>query len=181
MAKADALDLLGETRQALQLVERYILLIQMCGTNPPAWKSPLGNQPSWYIKSSSTPIQLLGRLSMRSQSPSLLVEQFGPLQGMRVLSTGTIVAEPVAAGMAAEMGAEVIHIERPGEGEDWREAEFPISGPNGEQIASSWIQDRRNTYYTTLDFSTPEGQEIFLKLIQRTDIWMESSKASSAM
>ena len=114
---------------------------------------------------------------MRSQSPSLLVEQFGPLQGMRVLSTGTIVAEPVAAGMAAEMGAEVIHIERPGKGEDWREAEFPISGPNGEQIASSWIQDRRNTYYTTLDFSTPEGQEIFLKLIQRTDIWMESSKA----
>ena len=114
---------------------------------------------------------------MRSQGPSLLSEQFGPLEGVRILSTGTIVAEPVAAGMAAEMGAEVIHIERPGKGEDWREAEFPISGPNGEQIASSWIQDRRNTYYTTLDFSTAEGQEIFLKLIQRTDIWMESSKA----
>ena len=114
---------------------------------------------------------------MGPQGPSLLLEQFGPLQGVRVLSTGTIVAEPVAAGMAAEMGAEVIHIERPGKGKDWREAEFPISGPNGEQIASSWVQDRRNTYYTTLDFSTAEGQEIFLKLIQRTDIWMESSKA----
>jgi len=114
---------------------------------------------------------------MGSQGPSLLLQQFGPLQGVRVLSTGTIVAEPVAAGMAAEMGAEVIHIERPGKGEDWRAAEFPIDGPNGEQIASSWIQDRRNTYYTTLDFSTPEGQDIFLKLIQRTDIWMESSKA----
>jgi len=114
---------------------------------------------------------------MRSTGSSLLPEQFGPLQGVRVLSTGTIVAEPVAAGMAAEMGAEVIHIERPGRGEDWREAEFPIPGPNGEQIASSWVQDRRNTYYTTLDFSTAEGQEIFLKLIQRTDIWMESSKA----
>ena len=76
---------------------------------------------------------------MGSQGPSLLLEQFGPLQGVRVLSTGTIVAEPVAAGMAAEMGAEVIHIERPGKGEDWRVAEFPIDGPNGEQIASSWI------------------------------------------
>ena len=60
-------------------------------------------------------------------------------------------------------GREVIHIERPSKGEDWREAELPISGPTGEQIASSWIQDRRNTYYTTLDFSTTEGQEMFLK------------------
>ena len=116
---------------------------------------------------------------MGPQGPSLLLEQFGPLQGVRILSTGTIVAEPVAAGMAAEMGAEVIHIERPGRGEDWRHAEFPIDGPDGEEIASSWVQDRRNTYYTTLDFSTPEGQEIFLKLIERTDIWMESSKAQT--
>ena len=114
---------------------------------------------------------------MAPQGPSLLLEQFGPLQGVRVLSTGSIVAEPVAAGMAAEMGAEVIHIERPGGGEDWRHAEFPIEAPDGEQVASSWVQDRRNTYYTTLDFSTPEGQEIFLNLIRRTDIWMESSKA----
>ncbi len=114
---------------------------------------------------------------MRAPVPSLLPEQFGPLQGVRILSTGSIVAEPVAAGIAAEMGAEVIHIERPGKGEDWREAEFPIDGPNGERIASSWVQDRRNTYYTTLDFSTTEGREIFLKLIQWADIWMESSKA----
>ena len=114
---------------------------------------------------------------MGPQGPSLLMEQFGPLQGVRVLSTGSIVAEPVAAGMAAEMGAEVIHIERPGGGEDWRHAEFPIESPDGEQVASSWVQDRRNTYYTTLDFSTPEGQKIFLNLIRRTDIWMESSKA----
>ena len=44
---------------------------------------------------------------------SLLPEQFGPLQGVRVLSTGTIVAQPFAAALAAEMGAEVIQIERP--------------------------------------------------------------------
>lgn len=109
--------------------------------------------------------------------PNLVPEQFGPLQGVRILSTGTIVAEPVAAGLAADMGAEVIHIERPGLGEDWRHAEFPIEGPDGQPIASSWIQDRRNSYYTTLDFSTPEGRDIFLSLVRRADIWMESSKA----
>ncbi len=116
---------------------------------------------------------------MESHGRSLLQDQFGPLQCVRVLSTGSIVAEPVAAAMAAEMGAEVIHIERPGGGEDWRHAEFPIDSPTGEEIASSWIQDRRNTFYTTLDFSTSEGQEIFLDLIKRTDIWMESSKAQT--
>ena len=108
---------------------------------------------------------------------TLVGERFGPLCGVRILSTGTIVAEPMAAVMAAEMGAEVIHIERPGGGEDWRHAEFPIEGPNGEPIASSWVQDHRNMYNTTLDFSTEGGREIFLKLVERADIWMESSKA----
>ena len=114
---------------------------------------------------------------MGPQEPTILSKQFGPLQGVRILSTGTIVAEPMAAVMAAEMGAEVIHVERPGGGEDWRHAEFPIVAPDGELVASSWVQDHRNMYHTTLDFSTAEGREIFLKLAQWADIWMESSKA----
>ncbi|MXZ92470.1 MAG: CoA transferase [Chloroflexi bacterium] len=114
---------------------------------------------------------------MRPSESTLLPEQFGPLQGMRILSTGTIVAEPVAAGMAAEMGAEVIHVERPGAGEDWRVAEFPIEGPDGNLVASSWLQDHRNMYHTTLDFSTAEGREIFLQLAHWANVWMESSKA----
>ena len=114
---------------------------------------------------------------MDPAKPTLMTEHFGPLQGVRILSTGTIVAEPVAAGMAADMGAEVIHIEKPGKGEDWRVAEFPIETPDGGLAASSWIQDHRNMYHTTLDFSTTEGREIFLRLAERTDIWMESSKA----
>lgn len=105
-----------------------------------------------------------------SPPPTTLVpEQFGPLHGVRILSTGTIMAEPVAAGLAAEMGAEVIHIERPKEGEDWRHAEFPIVAPDGELVASSWVQDHRNMYHTTLDFSTPEGRDIFLQLVRRAD------------
>ena len=48
---------------------------------------------------------------------SLLPEQFGSLQGVRLVSTGSLVAQPFAAALAAEMGAEVIQIERPGEGD----------------------------------------------------------------
>ena len=114
---------------------------------------------------------------MGPPEPTLVPEKFGPLSGVRILSTGTIVAEPMAAVLAAEMGAEVIHIERPGGGEDWRHAEFPIVAPDGELVASSWVQDHRNMYNTTLDFSTPGGRDIFLQLAARADIWMESSKA----
>ena len=115
---------------------------------------------------------------MSPRSESLLPEQFGPLQGIRILSTGTIVAQPFAAALAAEMGAEVIQIERPNVGDVTRSL---ANGENGEgpTINHLWAQDRRNTFYTTLDFATPEGKDIFLRLIEGVDIWMESSKAGT--
>ena len=47
---------------------------------------------------------------------NLVPERFGPLQGVRIISSGTLIAQPWAAELASEMGAEVIQIERPGAG-----------------------------------------------------------------
>lgn len=118
---------------------------------------------------------------MESRAPSLLPEQFGPLQGVRILSTGSLIAQPYAAALAAEMGAEVIQVERPGEGDAaWRHLGMQLPTKDGRgQIATTWVQERRNELYTTLDFSTPEGKEVFLRLIRECDIWMESSKPGS--
>ncbi|MEK7806893.1 MAG: CaiB/BaiF CoA-transferase family protein [Chloroflexota bacterium] len=113
---------------------------------------------------------------MQSVRNPLIPEVFGPLQGVRILSSGTIIAQPFAAEMAAEMGAEVIQIERPGVGDIWRELEFPMDGKAGRRVAAGWVQDRRNFLHVTLDFSTPKGRELFLHLIAQSDIWMESSK-----
>ena len=113
---------------------------------------------------------------MQENMDSLIPTPFGPLQGVRILSSGTIIAQPFAAAMAAEMGAEVIQIERPGQGDVvWRNLEFPINGQNGESVAAGWVQNRRNSFHTTLDLSTPKGKELFLGLIAKVDIWMESS------
>ena len=113
---------------------------------------------------------------MQEDMASLIPNPFGPLQGVRILSSGTIIAQPFAAAMAAEMGAEVIQIERPGQGDAvWRNLEFPINGDNGATIAAGWVQNRRNTLHTTLDLSTPKGKDLFLELIPKVDIWMESS------
>ncbi len=110
--------------------------------------------------------------------PSLLPEQFGPLQGVRVLSSGTLIAQPFAACLAAEMGAEVIQVERPGEGDaTWRHLGIQLPTKDGQgKVATSWIQDRRNSFYITLNLSQPKGQELFLQLVKICDIWMESSK-----
>jgi len=80
---------------------------------------------------------------MVAERPVLQPDQFGALQGVRILSTGSIIAQPYAAAMAAEMGAEVIQVERPKVGDNvWRELEFPIQGDNGVRIAAGWVQDR---------------------------------------
>ncbi len=65
---------------------------------------------------------------MENRMPSLVPEHFGPLSGIRILSSGTLIAQPFAATLAAEMGAEVIHIERPGEGDVWKSLTGLYSG-----------------------------------------------------
>ncbi|MGH7838226.1 MAG: CaiB/BaiF CoA transferase family protein [Candidatus Binataceae bacterium] len=108
-----------------------------------------------------------------------LIEQpFGPLQGVRIISSGTLIAQPFAAELAAEMGAEVIQIERPQVGDaGWRTIGIRLASANGDtQVATNFVQERRNVFCVTLDLSKPRGREVFLKLIPTSDIWMESSK-----
>ena len=81
---------------------------------------------------------------MEPRAQSLVPEQFGPLQGVRIISSGTYIAEPFAAALAAQMGAEVIQIERPGEGDSWRSIGLQVTGNNGTNVNSAWVQDRRN-------------------------------------
>ena len=109
---------------------------------------------------------------------SLLSDNFGPLQGVKIVSTGTLIAQPFAAELAAEMGAEVIQVERPGVGDTgWRNIGIRLENVNdGPPVATTWVQERRNVFCVTLDMSKPRGREVLLKLVARADIWMESSK-----
>jgi crotonobetainyl-CoA:carnitine CoA-transferase CaiB-like acyl-CoA transferase len=109
---------------------------------------------------------------------SLVPEAFGPLQGVRIISTGTLIAQPFAGELAAEMGAEVIQVERPGGGDaGWRMLGITLpSRTGGAPVATNWIQERRNVLCVTLDLSKPRGRDLFLKIIPTCDIWMESSK-----
>jgi crotonobetainyl-CoA:carnitine CoA-transferase CaiB-like acyl-CoA transferase len=106
----------------------------------------------------------------------LVPEAFGPLQGVKILSTGTLIAQPFAAHLAAAFGAEVIHVEHPsGTVDPWRTLDTPVDA-DGVSVATSFVQERRNAFYITLDLGTPDGRELFLRLVRTRDIWMESSK-----
>lgn len=93
---------------------------------------------------------------------ALLPESFGPLQGVRVISSGVFIAQPFAAGLAAELGAEVIHVERPKVGDG-----YP---------ATRKAQERRNMLCVSLNLEQPAGRDLFLRLLQNAEMWFESSK-----
>jgi crotonobetainyl-CoA:carnitine CoA-transferase CaiB-like acyl-CoA transferase len=120
-----------------------------------------------------------------------LIPNYGPLSGMRVLMTGSIVAAPFAASILAEYGAEVIHVERPKIGDPYRLQSPVITNGNGDgrafriadsnvppdqKVSTGWIQDGRNKLCMGLEVNLkiPEAKEIFLSLIKNCDVWMEN-------
>ena len=108
---------------------------------------------------------------------TLVPESFGPLQGVRILSTGSVIAQPFAAVLAAQWGAEVIQVENPHVEDTWRTIGLKLPSADGaRQVGTSWLAERRNEFNITLDMSTLEGNARFLKLAARADIWMESSR-----
>jgi len=95
------------------------------------------------------------------------VPNFGQLAGLKVLSTGTVVAAPYAAMLMAENGATVIQVES------------TIAPDTCRSIPYAWNQEHRNELGMAINIPTSEGKEIFLKLIEWADIWIESSKGGT--
>jgi crotonobetainyl-CoA:carnitine CoA-transferase CaiB-like acyl-CoA transferase len=109
---------------------------------------------------------------------NLVPQQFGPLHGVRIVSCGTNVAQPFAAALAAEFGAEVIHVEPPRHGDSYRASGMKMAAANGQTVGSDWIQERRNVFSVTLDPAASRGRDLLLRLLHRAEIWMESSPAA---
>jgi crotonobetainyl-CoA:carnitine CoA-transferase CaiB-like acyl-CoA transferase len=93
----------------------------------------------------------------------------GPLQGLKILELGTLVAAPFAAKVFAEFGAEVIKVETPEKGDplrSWRVVH------NGTSIW--WYVQARNKKSITIDMRTQEGQEIICSLAKEVDVIIEN-------
>jgi crotonobetainyl-CoA:carnitine CoA-transferase CaiB-like acyl-CoA transferase len=102
-----------------------------------------------------------------------IVPPFGPLEGIRVVSIGIIVAQPYIGTKLAEFGAEVIHVERPG-GDPYRGmAPLLTRGPREHSCDEAEIT--KNKLSLGLDLKQARGIELLMALWKISDVWMESS------
>jgi glutaryl-CoA transferase len=102
----------------------------------------------------------------------------GCLGGLRVLDLSRILAGPWATQLLADLGAEVIKIERPGEGDDTRGWGPPfVVGNNDHDLFSAYyLAANRGKKSVAVDFSKPEGREIVSELATSCDVVVENFK-----
>ena len=95
--------------------------------------------------------------------------KLGPLQGLKVIELGQLIAGPFAAKTLADFGAEVIKVEPPGAGDPLRKWRLLKDG------TSVWWQiQSRNKRSVALDLKEPEAQDIVRQLAQDADVLIEN-------
>ncbi|MCU1735454.1 MULTISPECIES: CaiB/BaiF CoA transferase family protein [unclassified Pseudomonas] len=103
----------------------------------------------------------------------------GALSHLRVLDLSRVLAGPWAGQILADLGAEVIKVERPGAGDDTRAWGPPfLKDVNGENTseAAYYLSANRNKHSVTIDFTQPEGQRLVRELAAKSDIVIENFK-----
>lgn len=106
----------------------------------------------------------------------------GALNGIRVLDLSRVLAGPWCGQILADLGAEVIKIERPKVGDDTRSWGPPwMKNDSGQdtQEAAYYQSTNRNKLSVAIDIASPDGQELIKALIQDTDVVIENYKAGS--
>jgi crotonobetainyl-CoA:carnitine CoA-transferase CaiB-like acyl-CoA transferase len=96
----------------------------------------------------------------------------GPLAGLRVLDLTEHMAGPFCAMILADMGAEVLKIERPGKGDSSR------AMGDGAERNPFFRYINRNKKSVTLDYKGPAGREVFLRLVRSVDVLVENYRAT---
>lgn len=101
------------------------------------------------------------------------------LQGIRVLDLSRVLAGPWCTQTLADLGADVIKIERPGSGDDTRAWGPPfLPGPDGQdsQEAAYYLSANRNKRSVTCDIASAQGQQLIRELAAQSDVFIENFK-----
>ncbi|MBV8577516.1 MAG: CoA transferase [Acetobacteraceae bacterium] len=104
-------------------------------------------------------------------------EPKGSLQGIKVFDLTRVLAGPTCVQMLADLGADVIKIEKPGSGDDTRGFAPPFMP--GTKESAYFVGVNRNKRSVTLDIAKPEGQAIALDLIAQSEILVENFKVGA--
>ncbi len=97
-----------------------------------------------------------------------------PLEGIRVLDLSRVLAGPWCTQLLADLGAEVIKIERPGAGDDTRHWGPPWHVHEGEKVAAYFLAANRGKQSAAIDIARPEGADLVRKLAAKSDVVVEN-------
>jgi crotonobetainyl-CoA:carnitine CoA-transferase CaiB-like acyl-CoA transferase len=92
-----------------------------------------------------------------------------PLEGVRVVEAATLFAAPLASMLLGDFGADVVKIEHPRVPDPARG-----HGPQRDGVGLWFKALARNKRLVTLSLSTPRGREVFLRLVERSDVLIEN-------
>ncbi|WP_168390626.1 CaiB/BaiF CoA transferase family protein [Acinetobacter indicus] len=106
----------------------------------------------------------------------------GALQGIRVLDLSRVLAGPWCGQILADLGAEVIKIERPQVGDDtrmWGPPWMPDAQGNATRESGYFQCANRNKYSVSVDIASEQGQQLIRELVKTSDVIIENYKAGS--
>jgi formyl-CoA transferase len=98
------------------------------------------------------------------------------LDGIKVLDLSRVLAGPWCTQLLADLGAEVIKIERPGSGDDTRHWGPPWHGEGDSKVAAYFLSCNRGKKSAAIDFARPEGAVLVRKLAEHADVVVENFK-----
>lgn len=93
-----------------------------------------------------------------------------PLAGVKVIDLSRILAGPLCTMVLADLGADVVKVERPGEGDDTRHWGPPFAGDD----AAYFLSLNRNKRSVTADLGTPDGISLVRRLVSMADVLIEN-------
>lgn len=102
-----------------------------------------------------------------------------PLDGVRVLAAEQMQALPFGTQLLARLGADVIKVEHPTEGESGRGALPAMTDPMGRRVGATFLRNNLNKRSLGIDLKHPKGRELFLALAPHFDVVAENFRAGA--
>jgi len=96
------------------------------------------------------------------------------LHGLVVLDVSRVLAGPYCSMMLADLGADVIKIERPPSGDDTRSWGPPYLGDPAQGLSAYFLSVNRGKRSVCLDLKRPAGHDLFVRLVQQADVLIEN-------
>jgi crotonobetainyl-CoA:carnitine CoA-transferase CaiB-like acyl-CoA transferase len=104
------------------------------------------------------------------------IDSHAPLDGLRIMDASRVLAGPFCGQLLGDLGADVIKLERPGNGDETRGWGPPFVGI----LSAYYLSCNRNKRAITLDLAQSEGQTLFHALLDKCDAVLENFRSDSA-